>query len=87
MDFANAQSRVRSHRQSSGEVTLPPYGYEDDLLYLVPVAEDFALPDGILTFVVKATGEVLEEGYLVAADRVSRMSPIGDVPEEDEEGP
>jgi hypothetical protein len=77
-----------------GEYMVAAYGYEDaDAWLLVDGARElleggdygFDVLDQPLTIVMKATGEILHMQYLEAEEKIDAMTPVGDVPN-DEQG-
>lgn len=98
LSFEQARQRVDDARrpkwQGPGEYMVQDYGYENAEQFniidgakeaLVDMNPDYLAPDDVVTLVSKKTGAIRTTTYPASADYLDKMTPVGNVPDDEGE--
>lgn len=98
LSFEQARRRVETARrpkwEGPGEYMVQDYGYENATHFniidgprefLVDMNPDYLVPNDVVTLVDKATGAISTTTYPISAEYLDNMTPVGDVPDDENE--
>lgn len=96
LTFEQARQRVDAERRPKwagpGEYMVQDYGYENETHFnvidgprefLVEMNVDYLVPDDVVTLVDKTTGAISTTTHPLSADYLDKMTPVGNVPDDE----